>query len=331
VPRAVRPVAAEAGFVGALREQLRPGLEAMRRGVAGVPALVLRARRGEVGAAGAIRGVVTAAYVAALGAFSEAGVRAIALRYGLRAVDHNARELARQLHAALGAAIHVPTTGTEAAMHGYLEHVQALAADVLLQAKQRIESDALRLATGGRLDQLEHVDELRLDAEAPIEHATGNVQLIKSIATSTREKLAAGLTAAHAAGDLTPDQVQELLMRRLRFGESRAELIAVDQVGKLFGQVNRDRQMALGIEKFRWMTKRDPKVRKLHRPRHRIVFRWDSPPSDGIPGFPIRCRCHGDPVVDDLRALVNAPDELAAMRGEVARARRIGAVTFGER
>lgn len=92
----------------------------------------------------------------------------------------------------------------------------------------------------------------------------------------------------------------------------RAKLIAVDQTNKMHGMVTMARQQSLGIEEYTWRTAGDqrvvgdpsglyPKPTKLHG-NHYIrsgkVFRWDEPPDDGHPGWPIRCRCHGDPVID---------------------------------
>ncbi|MBR2215975.1 MAG: minor capsid protein [Selenomonadaceae bacterium] len=78
--------------------------------------------------------------------------------------------------------------------------------------------------------------------------------------------------------------------------KKRATLIAVDQVGKLHSQLSQYRQMNAGIERYIWVTMLDSRVRPKHRPRHGVSYRWDSPPDDGHPGWPIRCRCVAQPV-----------------------------------
>ena len=92
----------------------------------------------------------------------------------------------------------------------------------------------------------------------------------------------------------------------------RAKLIAVDQTNKMHGVVTQTRQQSLGIEEYIWRTSRDqrvvgdpsglyPKGTKLHGnhwEREGVKFRWDEPPDDGHPGWPIRCRCHAEPVID---------------------------------
>ncbi len=91
-----------------------------------------------------------------------------------------------------------------------------------------------------------------------------------------------------------------------------AKRIAVDQTNKLHCAVTQARQTDLGIEKYIWRTARDSRVvgnpaglypngnpkHGNHYAREGKVFRWDEPPSDGHPGWPIRCRCHAEPVID---------------------------------
>lgn len=92
----------------------------------------------------------------------------------------------------------------------------------------------------------------------------------------------------------------------------RAKLIAVDQTNKMHSMVTQARQTSLGIEEYIWRTSRDSRVVGTpgglypngnskhgdHFAREGKVFRWDEPPSDGHPGWPIRCRCHAEPVVN---------------------------------
>lgn len=79
----------------------------------------------------------------------------------------------------------------------------------------------------------------------------------------------------------------------------RAELIAVDQIGKANGELTKFRQQELGIEEYTWVDSHDERVRALHRHYDGKIFRWDNPPSDGHPGMAIRCRCHASPRFPD--------------------------------
>jgi len=82
--------------------------------------------------------------------------------------------------------------------------------------------------------------------------------------------------------------------------ESRAALIARDQVGKLFGDINKQRQTNLGVTRYVWRTVRDNRVREEHEALDGDSIAWNSPPSDGHPGEAVNCRCYADPDFSDL-------------------------------
>lgn len=109
---------------------------------------------------------------------------------------------------------------------------------------------------------------------------------------------------AHAGG-LRVEVLRDQLVERFGVSDSRAELIARDQVLTLNSQLNGARQQAVGIEEYRWSDSRDERTRDSHREmgdrsRAGETFRWDDPPIvDGEPvnpGDPILCRCQAIPV-----------------------------------
>lgn len=100
----------------------------------------------------------------------------------------------------------------------------------------------------------------------------------------------------------------DIVAERLDVGESRAQLIARDQLASLNGQLTKARHEAAGIRKFRWSSSEDERVRPEHQTLDGRVFRYDDPPSEGIPGEPINCRCVAIPVFD------RAPHSAAAGR-----------------
>lgn len=72
--------------------------------------------------------------------------------------------------------------------------------------------------------------------------------------------------------------------------ESRARLIARDQIGKLNGELTEKRQQALGITSYIWRTADDERVRDSHREKEGEKFFWNSPPADtGHPGNDYQC------------------------------------------
>lgn len=78
----------------------------------------------------------------------------------------------------------------------------------------------------------------------------------------------------------------------------RAKFIARDQTAKLVSAMNRERNLALGIESYRWRTSKDERVRPTHRVKEGKTFRWDDPPEDtGAPGEDFNCRCTASPII----------------------------------
>ncbi len=93
--------------------------------------------------------------------------------------------------------------------------------------------------------------------------------------------------------------LEQALVDRLHVSQSRAKLIARDQSGKYFGALTRARHESIGVEKYRWTTTGDSRVRGEHQARDGQIFTYKNPPSDGNPGEPIRCRCVATPIFDD--------------------------------
>jgi SPP1 gp7 family putative phage head morphogenesis protein len=153
--------------------------------------------------------------------------------------------------------------------------------------------------------------QLRAGIGADIIRAEPNLQPIMSIFVVSNVELVTKLTADLQA-DLRSNvmlalqnnenitQFAERIQKTIQVKESRARLIARDQIGKLYGQINAKRQTALGIKRFIWRTSHDERVRDEHEALDGEVFAYDDPPSEGLPGEPIQCRCYAEPVLDDL-------------------------------
>jgi SPP1 gp7 family putative phage head morphogenesis protein len=101
-----------------------------------------------------------------------------------------------------------------------------------------------------------------------------NVALIKSIPTQYFSDVEKRVTAAMRAGTLWPDLAKEL-QDRYDVSESKAALIARDQAGKFYGELNEARQTALGVEKFIWRTAHDERVRPEHEDLDGETFDWN--------------------------------------------------------
>jgi SPP1 gp7 family putative phage head morphogenesis protein len=102
------------------------------------------------------------------------------------------------------------------------------------------------------------------------------------------------------------ENIKEQIKERFNVSESRARLIARDQVGKLNAQLAEQRQRALGVSRYEWSSSNDERVRPMHKELDHSIQRWDSPPitnEDGDrnhPGEDYQCRCQALPIVDDV-------------------------------
>lgn len=121
-----------------------------------------------------------------------------------------------------------------------------------------------------------------------------NVALLKSIPEQFFTDLEKSLSASIADGARWEDMAAEV-EERYGVAESRAELIARDQVGKFNGDLNRTRQTDLGITRFVWRTMGDERVRDEHVERNGVSYEWNDPPEGETPGEPIQCRCYAEP------------------------------------
>lgn len=102
------------------------------------------------------------------------------------------------------------------------------------------------------------------------------------------------------------EQLRGEIVGRFDISVRHARVIARDQVGKLFGQINRVRQRALGVDDFIWETAGDERVRDEHIVLNGKRFSWaEGAPVEGMPGEPIQCRCTGQPVLDKLLAALD--------------------------
>lgn len=127
-----------------------------------------------------------------------------------------------------------------------------------------------------------------------------NVSLITNLPHEVVSDVEQTIMRAFAAGDRWEDLADDL-DERLDIGENRATLIARDQIGKLTGQVNVDRQRELGVKKFIWRTVNDNRVRDEHteyqEESEKEPYDFDDPPDDGLPGEAVNCRCFAEPVL----------------------------------
>lgn len=124
-----------------------------------------------------------------------------------------------------------------------------------------------------------------------------NLALIKSIPAQMVDQLRGEMARAFREG-ASMKTLRQVVVDRTGVSRARATLIAVDQVAKLSGQLTELRQRSAGIERYRWVTAGDERVRPTHRARNGKTYAWKAV---GIrPGSEIRCRCVAAPIFPDL-------------------------------
>jgi SPP1 gp7 family putative phage head morphogenesis protein len=227
--------------------------------------------------------------------------------------------------------IHVLPTG-EVTQHSYKTVLKTDAWDEdLKEALQQITDDmvaptnkAIRdmLAIGPKVNQFNKEEWKRLirsqygvdptaeDAERWDEilkdYAATNAALIKDIPDLTMEQIEEetrdALMSGKSVAELSSD-ILDIMEERTDVSESRANLIARDQVAKLNGQFTKERQADLGVEQYTWRTVGDERVRKTHASVDGQVFTWGRPPAetdDNEPGQDFQCRCFAEPILPEL-------------------------------
>lgn len=129
--------------------------------------------------------------------------------------------------------------------------------------------------------------------------ASQNVAIMDDLAESTRARISSALVAG-VQGGLRHEQIAENIRKASGVSESRAQLVARDQVLTLYSQINESRQRAIGVTEFIWRTVGDERVRPTHVANDGWRFEFKDPPPEGTPGTEINCRCYAEPVFDDL-------------------------------
>jgi len=135
-----------------------------------------------------------------------------------------------------------------------------------------------------------------------------NSLLIKDIPFKTSHQIAERTRVALIEGTNQKDLAKEIfdiMSDRTDVSDSRAQLIARDQVSKLNGNLTRERQEDIGVEGYIWRTVGDERVRDSHDEVDGQFFSWNDPPNEtdgNHPGEDIQCRCWAEPVLPELVA-----------------------------
>ena len=155
-----------------------------------------------------------------------------------------------------------------------------------------------------------------------------NVALITSIATRNHAEVEAVIREAYLA-QMNVGELATKISQRFDVSRSRGELIARDQTAKLSSRINQERQEAHGIDRYRWSSSGDERVRQRHAELDGRIFHRSDPPVaderaglDGHPGEVWQCRCDAEPVLpeDSERTFLEEAAELKERELEILQA-----------
>lgn len=126
-----------------------------------------------------------------------------------------------------------------------------------------------------------------------------NTRLIKTIPDRYLGDVE-GVIRRGVSQGLSSKDLAKQIQDRFKVSESRAKLIATDQIGKANSQLTEYRQKDLGVSAYIWQDSDDARVRPTHAAMDGKKVEWSKPPAStgGHAGQAIRCRCWAKAIWD---------------------------------
>jgi SPP1 gp7 family putative phage head morphogenesis protein len=148
--------------------------------------------------------------------------------------------------------------------------------------------------------------------------ARENARLITNMIDDEQQRVASIISSTFRRGGQIIDARKEIQVA-LNVSKKRADLIAQNEYGNLYGQLERLNNEQLGIEYYEWNSRLDKRVRRSHAVLEGKICRWDDPtvykdslddkewkPRSSIggvnlhPSQDIRCRCVGYSIIPEF-------------------------------
>lgn len=132
-----------------------------------------------------------------------------------------------------------------------------------------------------------------------------NVSLIKSIPQQYLKDVTGSVMRSITGGNGISDLIKDI-SKYNGMTERRAKNIALDQTRKAYNSINKQKMMALGVKKYKWIHSYAGQYpRQDHIEMNGNIYSFDDPPiidrrtgERGIPGQAINCRCTMIPVIE---------------------------------
>lgn len=89
-----------------------------------------------------------------------------------------------------------------------------------------------------------------------------------------------------------------------QISHAKAKFLARQETSLLMSQFREERYKSVGVQKYRWSTSGDQRVRPFHKRLNGQIFTWDNPPivdaygHRAHPGQDFGCRCIAIPIID---------------------------------
>jgi SPP1 gp7 family putative phage head morphogenesis protein len=148
--------------------------------------------------------------------------------------------------------------------------------------------------------------------------ARENARLITNMIDDEQQRVASIISSTFRRGGQITDARKEIQVA-LNVSKKRADLIAQNEYGNLYGQLERLNNEQLGIEYYEWNSRLDKRVRRSHAVLEGKICKWDDPtvyknslddkewkPRSSIggvnlhPSQDIRCRCVGYSIIPEF-------------------------------
>lgn len=136
------------------------------------------------------------------------------------------------------------------------------------------------------------------------EFEEGQPIILENFEQEIVEKLRQGLKRKILDGE-PREEIRRYIKARLKVSKTRARFIARQETGLLTTEFKKAQYTQWGINKYRWNTMHDHKVRERHSDLDGLVFDWSTPPivdektgRRAHPGQDFQCRCQSIPIVE---------------------------------
>lgn len=110
----------------------------------------------------------------------------------------------------------------------------------------------------------------------------------------------------HAAQGYRAKDLADIIRENYGVGRSKAKFLARQETSLLVSKYQADKYQQHGIQRYKWSTSHDNRVRHDHRLLDGKVFSWDNPPvvdeltgRRANPGEDFNCRCVAIPILED--------------------------------